>query len=122
VAAILSGSAAFAALATGNQGVTMTLGILFAICQALEFGIRPAEISAKSMAMRLVYARLFASAKAMDDESLDSAYLKLVAEDDIVVSEWMRHIAYNDVLAEQGKDPEHAYKLNFWQRFVAFWL
>lgn len=100
----------------------MTLGILFAICQALEFGIRPAEISAKSMAMRLVYARLFASARSMDEEALDAAYLKLVAEDDIVVSEWMRHIAYNDVLAEQGKDPGHAYELNFWQRFVAFWL
>lgn len=120
VAALLSGSAAFAALTAGNQVAVIVLGVVFAIFQALEFAIRPAEQAARSMAMRKPYARLLAAAGEMDDEKLESSYLALVAEDDVVVPHWLREVAYNDVLFERGCDPSYAYALSSWQRFVAF--
>lgn len=120
IAALLSGSAAFAALTAGNQAAVIFLGVMFATFQAVEFAIRPADQAARSMAMRQPYARLLAGASAMEDDKLESAYLALVSEDDVVVAHWLREVAYNDVLAERGCNPAEAYRLSAWQRFVAF--
>lgn len=118
--AIFSGSAAFAALMAGRPAAVAALGALFALLQAAEFALRPAELAAKSMAMRQPYARLLADACRMDDVALEAAYLALVAEDDVVVPHWLREVAYNDVLVERGCDPEEAFSLSRWQRFVAY--
>ncbi len=120
LAGLLAGSSAFAALMAESRGFTLVFGVVFAVLQAVEFALRPAEQAAQSIAQRRPYAALAARSEAMDDAGLKAAYLQLHAEDDVIVPESIRTLAYNDVVLEKGCDPAHLNPLDRWQRFVAF--
>lgn len=118
-AGLLSGMAAFTALVGQSQSASLGFGVLFALLQALEFTVRPAEVRARSLSARTGYARLLATEGTYDDGALQAAYQALVADDEVVVPESLRALAYNDVLLERGDDPAHLMVLDRWHRFVA---
>lgn len=119
LAALMAGSSAIAALGAQNQSAAIGLGLVFAALQAVEFALRPADAAARAMAMRRQYAQLLAREARLDGAALSEAYAELVAADDIVVSEALRRLAYNDVAQERGCDAAHLYGLDRWQRLVA---
>lgn len=122
--ALLAGSGAIAAIGAANQGAAITLGGLFALFQAVEFALRPADIAAKSMRQRKAYASLSSRETEMDDVVLAKTYDALTAEDEIVVPEVLRRLAYNDVACERTPAAEAEklsaalYRLGRWDRFV----
>lgn len=119
--AILSGTSAFAALMSQHQGAALATGLLFALLQAVEFALRPAERAADSGAARRTYDSVLARQSEFSDAALADAYRRVVADDAVIVPESLRALAYNDVVNEQGSDPAHLFPLNRWQRFVALW-
>lgn len=118
-AALLAGSGAFAALAAENQAFSLGLGIAFAVFQAIEFSIRPAEKVAASLSARKLYAALYADQSTLDDPALEIAYWRIVAADEVNVPDILKRIAYNDVLTERGDDESYLYTRTAWQRFLA---
>lgn len=109
LAALLAGSGAIAALGAQHPGVAIACGAVFALFQAVEFALRPADIAARSMAQRKQYAALYARARAFDDGALADAQADLIAADDIIVTEALRRLAYNDVVRERGLDESACY-------------
>lgn len=120
VFALLSGSGAIYALASHSEVFTLACGAFFALTQAIEFAVRPADKSALALGERGAYAKLLANQSAMSDEAIEDAYQKAVCDDEVTVMEGMRHIAYNDVLYERSADPSYAYCLTFRERVLAF--
>ena len=120
VFALLSGSGAIYALASKHEGFTLACGVFFALTQAIEFAIRPADKAALALGERGVYAKLLANQSALSDEALEDAYQRAVCDDEVIVMDGLRCIAYNDVLNERGADPTYAYRLSFHQRVLAF--
>lgn len=108
--ALLAGSGAIGAIGAENSKIAIALGAVFALFQAIEFALRPAEIAARSMSQRREYASVFAKERSFDDATLAEAYADMVAADDIIVSESLRHLAYNDVVLERGLDPAACYE------------
>lgn len=106
---ILSGTVALAALTGANSRVAVVMGVVFAALQALEYALGPAEKRAEALAERRNYARVLAAEASMNDAALDAAYQRVVADDEIVIIQSLRELAYNDVVREQGKDESHCY-------------
>lgn len=119
IAALLAGSGAIYAISIESRPIAIGFGIFFAITQAIEFALRPADKSALAMGARLGYARLMADQSSHEDAALERAYQQLVAVDEVIVMECLRRIAYNDVLYERGHDPAHAYSLSAFDRFMS---
>jgi hypothetical protein len=109
LAALLAGSAAIGALGAQHAGLSMAFGLVFALFQAVEFALRPADVAARALAQRKQYAALFARARTLDDAALADAYDELVAADEVIVTESLRHLAYNDVVRERGLDESACY-------------
>lgn len=101
---ILSGTVALAALTAGSSRVSIALGVLFAAFQALEHAFDPSGKRAESLAQRREYARLLAAEAAHDTASLEQAYQRIVADDQIEVLSSLKQLAYNDVVREKGAD------------------
>lgn len=114
--ALLAGSSAFAGLMAANSTTALVAGIVFAVLQSVEFAIRPAEIAARSMTAKKPYGDILARQAELDDAQLESAYQRCVAEDDVIVPENLRYLAYNDVVQERGGDPASLYAITRWQR------
>jgi len=104
LAALLAGSGAIGAIGAQNSRLALALGAVFALLQAVEFALRPAGLAARSMAQRKQYASVFARARTTSDEALADAYATLAAEDEVIVPEPLRRLAYNDVVRERGLD------------------
>lgn len=116
---LLAGSGAIAALAAQSHALTLAAGVVFALLQGVEFALRPAEGAARSMAQRRPYADLLARQSELDDGAIDAGYQRIVADDEIVVPELLRYLAYNDVLAERGCDASFAYPASAAMRCMA---
>lgn len=121
ICALLAGSGAIFSIASQNQAISLVFGVVFAITQAIEFSIRPAEKSAKAMSARAPYANLLFFESACDEAALERAYAEIAAADDVLVMEGLRKIAYNDVLEERSECAESAYRLSVWHRLLG-WL
>lgn len=119
LASLLAGSAAIAALGAQSRPLAIFFGVIFALLQALTFGIRPADKSAQGLLARRPYADLLAGEGGYDDAALEAAYQRLVAADELIVPDALRPLAYNDVVIERGCDPAFTFALSRWQRFVA---
>lgn len=115
---ILSGTAAIAGLSAENKVFAMAAGIVFALMQAFDLSVRPAEKAMQSDLNRQSYSILVSKENQMDDQDLESAYRAAVADDDVIVQESVRRLAYNDVLMEMGLDTAHLYQLSRWDRFI----
>jgi hypothetical protein len=120
VAALFSGSAAFAALVAGNQGAVITAGVMFAALQAIEYGLSPSRIEQDARAARALYADILPLAAGLGDTELEAAYQGAVAKDEVTVPESLRRAAYNDVLLERGGNSADQFVLTPWQRVVSF--
>jgi hypothetical protein len=118
VAAILAGSAAFAALIGENRPMMLLAGGAFALLQALEYGLAPAREEQRALMARTPYAEILAGAAALDDGALETAYRAALAKDLVVVPEALRRVAYNDVVIERGADPREQFVLTSWQRLL----
>lgn len=105
----VSGSAALAALVGTKTTAAITLGIVFAVMQALEATLQPAKRRAEALAMRRSYARLQAGEGKQEDAALEAAYWKVAADDDITVPAPLKELAYNDVVRERGLDETACY-------------
>lgn len=109
---LLAGSAAIAALSATHTAAALVAGIFFALLQGVEFAMYPAGRAAEALAQRRPYADLYARQSAIsDDQELEGAYQALVAADELVMPEHLKHLAYNDVVAERGCDPTQLYPL-----------
>jgi len=106
-ASLISGSGALVALVGQNTPIAIALGVAFAVFQAMEVATDPASRRAQAVATRLLYARVLAGQAALDDTALEAAYQAVVAEDDIVLSQSLRDLAYDDVVRERGMDQTH---------------
>lgn len=120
ICALLAGSSAIYAIATQDRAVSIAFGFFFALTQALEFALRPADKAAEARAGRAGYAQLLAAEAVHSDQALQAAYEQLCAQDDIACMESLRRIAYNDVVEERSQDASAAYALTRWQRFMSW--
>lgn len=107
--AILAGSGAIAALGAQNTGLTIAAGVVFAVFQAIEYAVRPAEVAARSMAQGKQYAALLAHQRGLSDEALVDSLEAVRVEDEIIVMDALRRLAYNDVVRERGLDESACY-------------
>jgi hypothetical protein len=107
--ALLSGSAALAALFGEYRTATLALALLFAVSQALEFALSPARMAAEAWATRKPYAAVLSGQGKLSDEQLEQAYRDAQADDTLVIPDAFRRAAYNDVLEEKGCSPDYAY-------------
>lgn len=110
---ILSGTVAVAAVVSSKAEWAVFLGIMFAVMQAIDHALDPAEKHAAALAQRRDYARLLADQTNHTDGALEAAYRKVVADDEIMVDQALKELAYNDVVREQGLPesacyPDHA--------------
>lgn len=118
-AALLSGTVALAALAREHLGISVVLGLSFAILQAVEHAVGPADRRACAVAQRLEYAHLYARRADLDDVALSKAYDTIVAADELIVSRPLRELAYNDIVEEMGLDSSGQYKeVTLWARLL----
>lgn len=113
---ILSGTVALAALTGTNTGLAIFMGVLFAALQALEHALDPADKRAAALAARRDYARVLSTEATKDDAALEAGYQAVVADDEIVVIQGLRELAYNDVVQEQGRDASALYPDRHWLR------
>lgn len=124
--AVMAGTGAIASMSASSQALAMAAGFVFAMLQALEIALRPSEVAATSMQQRKAYAALRAREGELDDVALARAYAVLVAEDEVVVPEVIRRLAYNDVTLECTPVTEHGnlalalYPDCRWDRFVSY--
>ena len=106
---ILSGTAALASLTGQVVLLAVAAGIFFAVMQALELALAPADRATAASLQRREYARLLAQGCQLGDEALAAQYAGLVAEDGIHVPQGLKLIAYNDVVRERGLDSAALY-------------
>lgn len=120
VCALLSASSAIYAIGATDQRIAIVFGAFFALTQAIEFALRPADKSAAALAAAAPYANLFAAQSGRADDALEADYLAIAAQDDFLSLESIRRLAYNDVVEERCEDTSEAYVLTRWQRLIAF--
>ena len=102
--ALLSGSAAFVALTNGQQTLTLVLGVVFAVAQALEFAIAPSSKAGEATASMRLYGAISADADACaTPQSLHTALQKARAQDPVTVFDAINRLAYADVALELGR-------------------
>lgn len=99
---LLSGTVALAALTATNKPAAIALGLVFAVLQGAEITLGPSGHRSQALATRREYARLLARQATLCDADLEAAYQTIVADDDIIVIDGLRDLAYNDVAREQG--------------------
>lgn len=116
VFALLSASAAIWALGAQDQRLAIILGLLFALVQALQHGVGPARIEQQALAAKFGYADLLARERVLSDEQLEDAYRQVAARDNVIVPEYLRRLAYNDVAEERGCDTSDLYALGRFDR------
>lgn len=116
---ILGGSLALAGVLADKPKAAIWMGLLFAIAQALENALSPIEKALLSEVQRKQYARLWAGHAQSDASALSSAYMALVAEDEICPARSLRELAYDDVVIEQGLDPASCYGGNRLMRLLS---
>jgi hypothetical protein len=105
---LLSGSAAFAALTNGHSQLTLVLGIVFAVTQALEFSIQPGNKAGEAKSSMRLYSEVSADADACATAStLHAALQKARAQNPVTVFDSIDRLAYADVACEIGR-PECA--------------
>lgn len=115
---LLSGMAAISAVISMNQALSITFGAIFAIGQAIEFAIRPEQLSAKSFVAIGPYKVIEANSDSMSDGELLASYNKTSAADGVVVSSFFKRIAYNDTIRQLGADELSLYTEGFSHRFA----
>ncbi|MDD2610682.1 MAG: hypothetical protein PHX60_13535 [Giesbergeria sp.] len=103
---VISGTGAVSAVMAAQQSWAISAGIVFAALQALDVVLDPSSKVSIASSLRREYARLLARQSQYDDAALHNVYQTIVAEDDVLVAKNMRHAAYNDVINEQGRDPD----------------
>jgi hypothetical protein len=108
-ATILSGSAAVAAVLGQHPAFSVVLGVVFAALQAIEYTLSPGSNAVMARAEQKRYVSLYAKAPSLSDKQLESAWNDASREDDFDIPEFIRRLAYNDVLLENGCDPSYAY-------------
>lgn len=118
---LLSGTAAFAAITHASQNLTLSFGILFAVLQAVEYTLTPSVKAAAAQYHAKQYAVILAEQSRITPEELRQKLLDVRAQDEIVVFEALRKLAYNDVAQEYGCSSEHSFLLSFTNRLVG-WL
>lgn len=120
VLSILAGSSALAAMLTNTTRFLQVAAlVLFAFLQALEFSLQPGLKAAEAWVARMPYLEIITRANDLDDAALASAYMCACQSDDISAFESLRHVAYNDVLAEKGCDPADRFTLDKWQKLMS---
>lgn len=102
VFALLAGSGAIAAIGAQSQPAAILFGVVFALAQAIEFGLRPEAKSADAMACSRRYAKVWAAAAECSDAKLERDYRDIVADDHIVVFRTLKDLSYNQVLREMN--------------------
>jgi len=113
---LVAGSAALAAFAGQHTPLTVMLGVFFAVMQAVKFVVAPARRQFEALASRNAYATIRAQQSRYDDAALEAAYLAASAADAVVVFETMRHLAYDDVVTEEGRDAGVRYNVSLLRR------
>ena len=104
VLSLLSGSVAFVALTQGNQPLTLALGMVFAVAQALEFAIRPGDKAGEAASSMRLYGAVSADPEACaTPASLHRALEKARALDSVAVFDAINRLAYADVALEMGR-------------------
>lgn len=106
---IATGAGAVAAVISMSPLLSVATGVALALVQALDLALDPAERKARAHAARREYARLLACQAQHTDADLHSAYMAIVAEDDVQVWQRIKELSYNDVLREKGLDPADLY-------------
>jgi hypothetical protein len=119
VFAIFSGTAAFGALMAQSGSWALVFGGIFALLQALEYGLNPGRREQESRAARALYARVLARQHELTDEQLEIAYQEAQAGDSVIVPDTLRRLAYNDVVDERGCDPAARYALSRLDEVIA---
>jgi hypothetical protein len=109
---VLSGSAALVAVIGTATQPAITLGLVFALFQALEIALNPADKKYEALAQRQGFARLYAKQQTMSDEALHTAYWELVEDDTTSYLPAVKELAYNDVVREEGNDESYCYPAN----------
>jgi hypothetical protein len=118
--AVLAGSGAIAALGAQNAVMALVAGVVFALFQAIEYAVRPAEVAAHAMAQGKQYAALLARQRRLSDAALADELEAVRVEDDIIVMDSLRQLAYNDVVRERGLDESACFSETMALRAVAF--
>lgn len=118
--AILAGSGAIAAMGAQNAVLALVAGVVFALFQAIEYAVRPAEVAARAMAQGKQYAALLARQRGLSDEALADELEAVRVEDDIIVMDSLRRLAYNDVVRERGLNESECFAETHALRAVAF--
>lgn len=109
IAAVASGMSAFAALWAQTPKIALWITGLFALLQAIEFVVGAPKREQAALAARAVYASVLARQSTLDDAGLADGYAAAVAEDEVIVLEGLRYLAYNDVVTERGDNPAALY-------------
>lgn len=110
--ALFAGSGAIAGLGAQHVGFALVCGVVFALMQSVDFALRPAERSAAALGQRKQYAALLVQSGAMKLQDLEAALEKIRADDEVIVSDVLRRLAYNDVVRERGLDESACYPLS----------
>lgn len=117
-AAILGGSAAFAAADDALPDWLTAIGaVVFTIAFAAFLAVRPADKAAQNEADIRRYRALLAKASAMTEPELERA-LEEARQGDTPEIEPLRDVVYNDIALELGR-PDAVVPLNATQRFLA---
>lgn len=111
---LATGTGAVAAVIAANPGWSLALGVALAVLQALEHAVCPSDKHACALASRRDYARLLSNQAAHTDESLEAAYQAIVADDEVMVGQSLKELAYNDVVREKGLAESALYQRESW--------
>jgi hypothetical protein len=110
----LSGASIVAAAASSNTLFSAVSAVIFSLGQMVEFAVRASARQAYALGRMKVYEELWARRHTMSDNELEQAFDSIAGESS--TPEFVRKLAYNDVLNENGCDPSYAYKLNWLDR------
>lgn len=122
MAALLAGSGVVFALGAQSPAFALASGALFAVMQAVEFALRPDARSTAARSSRAAYSAAYVDAREMDDAELARAWARAVKADQVVVSEPLRRLAFNDCVEEFARDPAGRYartEIALWARLLA---
>lgn len=114
---LIGGSAAFGAWLTSSLHLGAYMGLVLAVCAAINHSVRPYERAAAAELRYKDYMRLTADGARMELSDLNKRLTDLLAEDTSHV-EALREVAYNDVAKEYGRT-ESLKPLNAWETVAA---
>jgi hypothetical protein len=117
---LFSGTSAFGALVSQSPGWTIAAGLVFAALQAVEFSLTPAQREHQARAARSLYLDVLVKQGQLTDAELKPSYDAAAGEDPIMPPDSLRQLAYNDIAAEVGADPEHFYPRTRYLAFVGW--